>query len=207
MAGIDKVWAPLGTHPIVWHSLHRFAPLAAATVLVVRSDCLSTARDLATNLPRVTIVAGGAERQDSVFNGLSALPRLARVAVHDVARPFASIELLQRALAATAPWRGVIPALPVTDTMKSVDIDGRVMSTVNRDQLRAVQTPQVFWSDALSQAHRFRSAQQHATDDAALLEAAGYTVYTVPGDPANFKITTEHDLLVARLLIDHGSAR
>jgi 2-C-methyl-D-erythritol 4-phosphate cytidylyltransferase len=208
MGGVDKVWAPLGDHPIVWHSLQRLAPLAAATVLVVRADQAARAADLTRDLPNVIVALGGAERQGSVLNGLAALPALDIVAVHDAARPFASASLLERGLAGLQTWSAAIPATPVVDTIKTIDDHGRIMSTVNRENLRAVQTPQIFWTAALHRAHEHGvRTGLAATDDAALLEAAGFPVYTYEGEVTNFKITTEHDLTLARLLLAHQGVR
>ena len=201
MGGVDKVWAPLGAHPVVWYALHRLAPLATATVLVVRADQAARAADLASAFPHVIVVPGGAERQHSVANGLAALPLLDIVAVHDAARPFASAALLQRGLACLQPWSGAVPVTSLADTIKTIDEHGRVMSTLDRTRLRAVQTPQLFCTEALRRAHRQGTGAGLAvTDDAALLEAAGFPVYTFDGEVGNFKITTEHDLALARLL-------
>lgn len=147
-------------------------------------------------------VAGGPRRQDSVYNALSFLQshqsRCQAVLVHDSARPFASAGLIHRVCAGLAqpdcPYAGIIPALPVTDTVKIVQNDC-VLSTPDRASLRAVQTPQAFFFSALVQAHL--QSQQHGwdvTDDAALMERCQMPVGIVHGDAANRKLTNPEDL-------------
>jgi 2-C-methyl-D-erythritol 4-phosphate cytidylyltransferase/2-C-methyl-D-erythritol 2,4-cyclodiphosphate synthase len=149
-----------------------------------------------------TIVAGGLRRQDSVSRGLTALPPVQIVAIHDAARPFAEPDLLLRGVELIENCDGAIPGLPVTDTIKLVDELGAIISTVEREPLRSVQTPQVFRCDSLVAAHLFqRSSQRTLTDDASLVEACGGKVQVFPGQWGNFKITTEYDLELARLLI------
>ncbi len=150
------------------------------------------------------VVAGGASRQASVAAALAVLPPdVDVVLVHDAARPLmppAVVAAVIAAVRAGAP--GVIPALAVTDTLKSVDASGRVLRTVDRTGLVAVQTPQGFRRDVLERAHRADPGV--ATDDAALVEALGIPVLTVPGDPAGFKITTPYDVVLAEALLGGG---
>jgi 2-C-methyl-D-erythritol 4-phosphate cytidylyltransferase len=138
------------------------------------------------------VVTGGATRSDSVRAGLAAVPSDADiVVVHDAARPFASPALFHAVVAAVAGGvDGAVPGVAVADTIKQVH-DGRVVATLDRDTLVAVQTPQAFAAEALRRAHRHGG---EATDDAALVEAAGGRVVVVEGDPANTKITRRADL-------------
>jgi 2-C-methyl-D-erythritol 4-phosphate cytidylyltransferase len=206
MAGIDKVWAPLGVHPIVWYSLSALAPVADEVVLVVRRDQMDRARrELADHLENAQIVAGGAERQDSVACGLSALTRSTVVAIHDAARPFAPAHLLRTGADLLTAFDGAVPVQPLHDTIKRVDADGRIVATVNRAMLRAAQTPQLLRREALEAAYAAaRHTGRTATDDASLLEDAGYRVAAFPGLSTNFKITTPYDLQLARLLVEKG---
>jgi 2-C-methyl-D-erythritol 4-phosphate cytidylyltransferase len=203
MKGIDKVWAPLGDHSVVYHCLHALAPIAKHTVVVVREGQRARAGQEFAPLDRApAVVTGGTRRQESVARGLAALPPVRIVAVHDAARPFAEPAILFRGAELVQQCDGAIPGLPVTDTMKQVDQRAQVVATVDRSPLRSVQTPQVFRRDALVAAHTSAYASgSEATDDAALLEACNFKVFVFPGDPGNFKITTEHDLRVARLLL------
>ena len=147
-----------------------------------------------------TPVDGGATRSASVRCGLAAIPDDAEVVVvHDAARPLASSALFDAVIAAVrAGAPAAVPALPVSDTLKRVN-EERVIETVDRSQLVAIQTPQAFRAEALRAAH---ARADDATDDAALVEQAGEKVVVVPGDPRNLKITDAQDLLIATALLD-----
>jgi 2-C-methyl-D-erythritol 4-phosphate cytidylyltransferase/2-C-methyl-D-erythritol 2,4-cyclodiphosphate synthase len=140
------------------------------------------------------LVAGGSTRQQSVAAGLAALGAGVEVVlVHDAARPFTPSEVFERVVAEVrAGADGVVPGLPVTDTIKGTDGAGTVLETVDRSRLTAVQTPQGFPRALLESA--YAAAAEDATDDAALLQGLGRTVRVVAGDPRSFKITTPHDL-------------
>jgi 2-C-methyl-D-erythritol 4-phosphate cytidylyltransferase/2-C-methyl-D-erythritol 2,4-cyclodiphosphate synthase len=158
--------------------------------------------------PLRILPCGGATRQATVRNALAHLPDGVRfVAVHDAARPLVSHALLDRLIATAMQYGTAIPALPVQDTLKRSE-DGRtVQATVPREGLYRVQTPQVFRADWLIEAHR-RAAEEgfeQATDDAQLLERAGYPVYLAEGDPRNLKLTTPDDLHLLRLHIGEGA--
>jgi 2-C-methyl-D-erythritol 4-phosphate cytidylyltransferase len=142
---------------------------------------------------------GGATRSASVRSGLAAVPAPADiVVVHDAARPLAGPDLFARVVAAVrAGADAAIPVTPVTDTIKQVS-GARVTATLDRTTLVAVQTPQAFRAAALRAAH---AGGAEATDDAALIEAAGGTVVTVAGDPCNLKVTSPQDLVVAAVLL------
>jgi 2-C-methyl-D-erythritol 4-phosphate cytidylyltransferase len=153
--------------------------------------------------PVVAAVVGGASRSASVRAGLAEVPASATiVVVHDAARPLASPALFEAVIRAV--HRGAdaaVPAVPVRDTVKRVDGD-RVVETVAREGLVAVQTPQAFRADRLRAAH---ASAGDATDDAALIEAAGGQVVIVPGEPANLKVTTPADLATAAALVAGAS--
>jgi 2-C-methyl-D-erythritol 4-phosphate cytidylyltransferase len=138
-------------------------------------------------------VAGGETRAASVRAGLAEVPADAvAVLVHDAARPLLPAAVIERVLGALGEgWDGVVPGLPVPDTLKRVDGDGAVLETVARDSLYSVQTPQAFSADVL---RRAVAAGADATDCAALVEAAGGRVKVVPGDPLLLKVTTADDL-------------
>lgn len=145
-------------------------------------------------------VEGGHRRRDSVANGLDQIPPdVELVLVHDAARPLASPDLVRRVIdrLRTGDVAGVVPAVPVRDTIKEIRQDA-VVVTVDRSSLVAVQTPQGFVVAALRRAHA--AGDEDATDDAMLLEAIDETVVTVPGDPANVKITFPEDLRLASFL-------
>jgi 2-C-methyl-D-erythritol 4-phosphate cytidylyltransferase len=149
-------------------------------------------------------VAGGPRRRDSVARGLAEVPDdVEFVLVHDAARPLASPALVGRVVdrLRVGDAAGVVPAVPVRDTLKDT-ADDVVIGSVDRSSLVAVQTPQGFVTAVLRRAHDV--GEDDATDDAMLLEAIGERVVTVPGDPANLKITYPEDLVLARLLRSSG---
>lgn len=152
-----------------------------------------------SDLPRfITLVEGGAERQDSVFNALEQLPDDCQwVFIHDGVRPFASVELMERTWKAALGTGAAICAVPATDTIKKVRSQ-RVVATLSREELWMVQTPQVFRKDVLISAYRHaRQSGCVGTDDAFLLERLGEPVSVVMGERSNIKITTPEDLLWA----------
>lgn len=149
---------------------------------------------------RVHIVAGGEQRSDSVRHALDAVPDAEAVLVHDAARCLTPISVIRTVVQAVlAGHRAVVPVLPVIDTIKQVDPQGEVLSTVDRSTLRVVQTPQGFAADLLRRAHQQPGGP--VTDDAGLVERLGEPVTTVPGHAYAFKITTPFDLLIAESLV------
>jgi 2-C-methyl-D-erythritol 4-phosphate cytidylyltransferase len=197
---LERAAAPFLTHAAV-----------TEIVAVVPEALLDGARDALARVPRERVVGaraipGGATRQESVRLGLEALgPRAEYVAVHDVARPLATMALLERVLAAAREHGAAIPALPIRDTVKEVD-GGRVTRSVPRERLVGAQTPQVFSRAILARAHAQNRTIPDATDDAALVEALGLPVHVVAGEPSNIKITEPADLIVAQALLRSGSS-
>jgi 2-C-methyl-D-erythritol 4-phosphate cytidylyltransferase len=154
-------------------------------------------------------VVGGASRSESVRNALAAAPEAEIAVVHDAARPLVTPELVERCIAAIhAPGvTGAIAAAPVTDTIKEADGSGRVLRTLDRNALWAIQTPQVFWVEPLRAALDVDAATlAAASDDAALVEAAGGTVAVVEAPRENLKVTTPLDLRLAELLLSRRTA-
>ena len=151
------------------------------------------------------LVAGGAERTDSAMAAVAALPATcAIVLVHDAARPFVERGLIDAVIARAREGRGAVPAVPVRDTLKKAAepaAGGQVTATVSRLDLWRAQTPQGFPRSMLERAYRLaRERGERATDDAALVEAAGDPVTLVPGSARNLKITTAEDLQLAECL-------
>jgi 2-C-methyl-D-erythritol 4-phosphate cytidylyltransferase len=201
-AGPPKALRKLADEPLLVHAVRGLRAAASVGPVVVAAppgDVDGVAR-LLEGLD-VTVVAGGAERQESVARALGALDAgVDLVLVHDAARclvPAWVIEAVVAALHGGAP--AVVPVLPVADTVKQVDTDGCVLRTVPRADLRAVQTPQGFARKVLERAHRSGSAG--ATDDASLVEALGVRVATVQGSQEAFKVTRPLDLLVAEAVL------
>jgi 2-C-methyl-D-erythritol 4-phosphate cytidylyltransferase len=151
---------------------------------------------------RLLISVGGRERTESVANGLEDLPDEVRIVlVHDAARPFIDNPMIDRVIAEARCGHGAIAALPVVDTLKEVDDDGRVVRTVERARLWRAQTPQGFPRDLIEQAHsRARRERVTATDDAALFERLGLPVVVVRGSERTMKLTDESDFSRAEAL-------
>lgn len=203
--------------PILGHALRQVltCPELSEVVVVAPPGCSSeveTAIAQVSTTP-VRVVEGGAERRDSVSCGLAALgDDVDLVLVHDAARALTPTPVFERVVSMLrAGHSAVIPVLAVTDTIKQVaaasspgELDD-VVQTVDRSSLRAVQTPQGFTRDVLIRAHH--DSGGGVTDDAGLVEAAGGTVSTVPGDVRSLKITTPHDLEVAALWLDPDERR
>lgn len=209
MNGHDKLWVELDGAPVIAHSLRTLArlPRLERIVVVAPADKHPHIAALAHGLPvPVRAVEGGDTRQASVAAGLDAAmhpdidgPEF--ILVHDAARPLVTLELAARVLADARRNGAAIPVIAVADTIKHVTADGGVDRTLDRASLRAVQTPQAFAAPLLQRAHRAATPGAPATDDAALLEAQGIPVHTVEGDPANLKLTTPTDLILARALL------
>jgi 2-C-methyl-D-erythritol 4-phosphate cytidylyltransferase len=172
-------------------------------VVAVPADRIDEARLVLGN--RATVVAGGADRTESVSLALSVLSLLPAptefVLVHDAARALTPPGLIVRVVDALRSGHGaVVPALPLSDTIKAVDANGVVLGTPERAGLRAVQTPQGFAIDVLLRAYE-RAGTADFTDDASLVEHLGGQVQVVDGDPLAFKITTQLDLLLAQTVV------
>jgi 2-C-methyl-D-erythritol 4-phosphate cytidylyltransferase len=187
--GMPKQFAALGGRAVVHHSIAAARAVCDGVVVVLPAGHDWTGPEVDT------IVTGGATRSASVRAGLAVIPADAGiVVVHDAARPLASPALFRAVVdAVVAGVDGAVPGLAVTDTVKRVAGDV-VTETVERAPLRAVQTPQAFRAEILRTAH---AGEPDATDDAALVEAAGGRVVVIPGETRNLKITTTDDLIVA----------
>jgi 2-C-methyl-D-erythritol 4-phosphate cytidylyltransferase len=198
-AGQPKGLVALGGKSLLERSLDIFAAFESLAQLVVvmpsgHEDALGRER------PNTIITTGGATRGASVSNGLSCLKTDTEwIMIHDAARPLTSHRLLMRVWEAMNFEGGVVPVLPVTDTIKKVDDQGQVVGTLDRQQLRRIQTPQGFHGPTLRRAYR-QAAQEgwEATDDAGIVERAGFPIRTVDGEEMNFKITTPHDFALAQ---------
>ena len=200
MGGVDKVFAPLGGKPALAHVLHAFEGCDSVDqiVVVVSKANVERCQQLIAGerlSKPVEVCAGGRRRQDSVAAGLSQLDNCAWVVIHDGARPLVTKDLIERGLKAAQETGAAVAAIPVTDTIKVVGDNKIVYQTLPRQNLWAVQTPQVFRLGLISEA--YRQAESEVTDDASLVEQLGYKVKLYMGAYDNIKITTPDDLLIA----------
>jgi 2-C-methyl-D-erythritol 4-phosphate cytidylyltransferase len=201
--GGPKALRLLDGEPLLVHAVRRVAAAPSVRLIVVAAPAteVGAVRALLAPVATVTVVAGGAERQESVGRALAAVPPdIPVVLVHDAARALTPPELIESVAAAVRDGRpAVIPVLPVVDTIKQVGPGEIVHGTVDRSVLRSVQTPQGFRHDVLARAHA--SAVDPLTDDAGLVEKAGIEVACVPGSELALKITRPLDLVLAEALL------
>jgi len=205
---LPKQYQPIAGVPMVLRALRPFTAHAdvAQVVLVIPAEDARRPPDFLAELSGsgLTLVAGGAERRDSVAAGLAALrPECTVVLVHDAARPFVASSVVDAVIRHARQGDGAIAAVPLTDTVKeaSADHPELIERTLPRERLWRAQTPQGFPRAVLARAHALAVRDgRPATDDAALVEALGVAVHLVPDSPRNLKVTTADDLALAELL-------
>jgi 2-C-methyl-D-erythritol 4-phosphate cytidylyltransferase len=199
----------LGERPVLAHAVLAFEKCDAIEdifLVIPPGDdevCQKVVIDPLRLQKPVTLVTGGATRQESVFNGLRAIDgRSALVAIHDGVRPLVRIEDISECVKMADKYGGCILALEASDTIKTVDVEDRVVVTMKRHMIRMAQTPQAFRYDLILGAHIAAQKEGYAgTDDAELAERCGDVVKVMPGDPYNIKITTPEDLKLAEALL------
>jgi 2-C-methyl-D-erythritol 4-phosphate cytidylyltransferase len=208
---VPKQLRPVKGVPILLRAVRPFVshPDVARVVVVVRRADVTAPPAWLAELQgeMLDIVAGGAERSDSVRAGLAALPDACRIVlVHDGARPFVDPSVLDAVCRVARQGKGAVAGIPLTDTVKQVEHQEdtvRVVQTVPRERLWRAQTPQGFPRGMLERAYRHAAdAGVSGTDDARLVEEIGEPVVMVPDTPRNIKVTTPEDLAVAECLAD-----
>lgn len=210
--GHDKLWTEVCDRSLIGHTLAAVATADVFDRLVVATAGPNHARieRLAASLglgDAVSVVEGGERRQDSVRRALDDCGDAEIIAVHDAARPLCPPSLFGAVIAAARAYGAATAAIPVVDSIKRVDLEGRVRATLDRAELVSVQTPQAFAAALLREAHR--RAQEdgvEADDDCALVERLGAEVGVIAGDPRNIKVTRPADLAVMRALMGEGAA-
>ena len=206
---LPKQFRLLGNRPVLARTIDRFAAAlpGAEIVVVLPAQYIDFWNNFAARFAVAshTVAAGGSERFHSVLRGLEALrsePEL--IAVQDAVRPFASAELIRRVAEAAAQQGAAIPALQPVDSFREVSGEGS--HPLDRNRLRIVQTPQIFRADWLREAYR-AGFDPRFTDDASVVEAAGYAVQLVEGERTNRKLTTPDDFELAEALLALQTAR
>ncbi|HEX5773480.1 MAG TPA: 2-C-methyl-D-erythritol 4-phosphate cytidylyltransferase [Geomobilimonas sp.] len=209
-APINKQYLLLNEKPIVAHTIGVFEAFPVVDDIYVISPeaeipyCREQVVERYGFRKVRAIVAGGAERQYSVLNGLRAMdgtPDDAVILIHDGVRPFVPVPVLEKAIRVAAEHDGALVAVPAKDTVKVV-VDGIIRETPPREQLWLAQTPQAFRYGVIRAAHEIAAAEGYlGTDDAALVERLGKDVHVVMGDYRNIKITTPEDLVLAEAFI------
>lgn len=201
-AGVPKAFFLIHGHSLLQRSVDglRASGLIDQVVVAVPADRTDEAEVILGDT--ATVVAGGADRVESVRLALAAVADADFVLVHDAARPLTPPALVVRVVEALrAGHKAVVPGLAVCDTIKAVDANGAVLGTPERAGLRAVQTPQGFAGELLRRAYQ-QAGSWPFTDDASLVEHIGGQVQVVDGDPLAFKITTALDALLAEAVLD-----
>ncbi|MBV8528460.1 MAG: 2-C-methyl-D-erythritol 4-phosphate cytidylyltransferase [Candidatus Dormibacteraeota bacterium] len=202
---MDKLWCEIGGRPLLAYTLDGLAASRAFDVVVVASpkprwDAIISLVS-ASGLPAPRLTVGGDRRQDSVRFALELCGDCEWVCVHDAARPLVGAEVVHRALEVARDTGAATAAVPCVDTIKVVH-DAHVIRTLDRSELVATQTPQVFRTTVLQRAHEEALAKgTTGDDDAFIVEQAGVGVTVVAGEPRNIKVTHPHDLEVVRALL------
>lgn len=201
----NKVLLALQGKPVIAHSVQAFAGLVEGVVLVSREEDIPAMQVAVQGISMpVTIVPGGSTRQDSVWNGLCALPKgCTHVLIHDGARCLVDQGTIRRCMASVEACGTGVAAIPAIDTIKQVDAGENVTATPDRSNLRVVQTPQGFTVELIRKAHI--AAQQEGflgTDDASLVERMGHSVRLTLGDRRNLKLTTPEDMKMAEAFLE-----
>ena len=204
MEGIDKIFAPLRGRPLLDCTFGVLAsvPEIAEGVIVLSEQGLDQGQEVLTARGWSVgwnLCIGGTRRQDSVKAGLEKLGKVEWVVIHDAARPCVDQAIIYRGLEAATETGAAVAAVPVTDTIKSVGEEGRVMETLNRSTLWSIQTPQVFRRSLLEAS--IANSDADATDEAMILERMGHVVKIFQGDEGNIKVTTPQDLAIAEAIL------
>ena len=210
--GEDKLSMKLGRRPVLAHTLRAIDACACVTeiIVVTREDRLEEVATLCRDhgvLKCRAVVKGGATRNESALAGLMQVDRRAKlVLIHDGARPLVTEEVVWAAVHGAALYKCAAPAIPVTDTIKRHE-DGRVLETLCREELAAIQTPQVFMPELIKAAlcTAIREGREYS-DDCAAVEAMGIPVRLTAGSPENIKITRPVDIVVAEAILKNREA-
>ncbi len=203
-SALPKQFLPIGGKPILYHTISAFAKALPQSqiILVLPEHEISKLQMVLQHFPEridMTVVSGGPTRFDSVKNGLKDIPKNSIVLVHDGVRPFISDSLIRRSIKGAEEYGAVIPAIHVTDSIRMFVEEGESVP-VDRNKLRAIQTPQAFQSNILLPAF----AQEYKlefTDEATVVESLGIKVRMIEGDRNNIKITTPEDLIQAENIL------
>ncbi|MCI5057428.1 MAG: 2-C-methyl-D-erythritol 4-phosphate cytidylyltransferase [Flavobacteriales bacterium] len=195
---IAKQFLKINDKPILQYTIEAFQAQQVKIVLVLPPSQIQFWENQSQNID-YEIVAGGMSRFHSVKNGLSKIPEDALVAIHDGVRPLLSSDLIERCFKAASQFESAIPCIPVIDTLREVINDKS--KHVNRQNFRAIQTPQTFKSSIIKKAY-LQDFNEDFTDDASVFESSGHVVHLVEGEPKNIKITRPQDLLFTEFFLN-----
>lgn len=201
-ADCNKIFLDLAGKPIIIQTLNKFAQIDRISniIVAVAEEEIPIVQNLVKKIPKpIKIVAGGSERQFSIFNALKIVPTESEIVmVHDAARPLVSRKTIENVIDSALEFGGAIAAVPEKNTIKIATEDRFVDQTLPRDRLWEIQTPQAFHREILQRAYESAIEEKFlGTDDSSLVEKIGARVKIVESDPYNIKITTPDDLLFA----------
>ncbi len=200
-AAVPKQFLRLGGEYILVRTLRRFLPVAQQVVVVLPEAEIGRWEAIVEECGlggTHSVVAGGATRFESVRNGLGALQECDLVAIHDGVRPLVSAEMIARGVECARRWGAAIPTVAAVDSFR-VEEQGK-LTVIDRNRLRAVQTPQIFSAELLRHAYDCEPSDRF-TDDATVVEATGVEMHYYEGERTNIKITTPEDILIAEALV------
>ncbi len=208
-ADISKQFISINNKPILYYTIKKFMEneLIDEIILVLPKDeieyCIKEVLDK-NNLRIDKIVEGGEERQDSVLNGLKAIEKTDIVLIHDGARPFVTDRIIKEGIDVAKKFKAAAPGVMPKDTIKVKDKNGLSKETLKREELIAVQTPQIFDYNLILECHsKIKENNMKVTDDTMVVESFGHKVFLYDGEYTNIKITTPEDLILARYLADN----
>jgi len=205
---VAKPLVVLNGKPLLWYTLRALEASPRITDIIVVAEKKLTGR-IEKMLKKFrfkkikAVTAGGSTRSESVSNGLACVEEDADfILIHDGARPFLSFSIIERCLKQALKKKAVVTAVPCTSTIKKVDSNHKIISTLERDLLWEVQTPQVFAAELLRRAYiNFKKEGRGYFDDASLVEKLSHNVHVAPGARTNIKITTQDDLKLAKAIL------
>ncbi|HCG91898.1 MAG TPA: 2-C-methyl-D-erythritol 4-phosphate cytidylyltransferase [Dehalococcoidia bacterium] len=198
--GTDKIFTQISGHPLISYTLHQFQthPTVSTITLVLAQEKMRVGELLVKNyeFSKVdNICEGGSSRQESVLNGLQSTKITDFIGIHDGARPCISHEIIDNCINTAMKHGSAVPAIPITDTIKKVNSNKIITSTINRSELWRAQTPQIFRRKTIIEAYNNLLVNQ--TDDAAMMESLEESVSICEGDPLNIKVTDPVDIMLA----------
>jgi len=204
----NKLLEKIHGKAVIIHTIEAFLAVEEISEIIIcaNSSIIPELENIFKNYDKIRIIEGGDTRQQSVYNGLSALENCDYVLIHDGARPMISPETIKKAIVMVQEKKALTVASKTTDTIKQVDENLKIIKTVDRSSLFNTQTPQAFEYNLIKKAHEELKGQNF-TDDAGMLESLGHDVYILEGDYKNIKVTTQSDIAVASVYLQSSTVQ
>lgn len=202
--GGNKLLEALCGKAVIMHSIDKLKSIDEIAEIIIPAslELMPVLKEMLKDYENISVIQGGATRQESVYNGLKACKNCNLVLIHDGARPLIAKETILKSIKSAKEKKAVIVAVRTIDTIKVVDKNLKITKTPNRNDLWNVQTPQVFDYKLIMEAHE-KLKGQNFSDDAGLLENLGDSVYVVEGEYSNLKITTAEDIIIAETKMEN----